>query len=87
MNTDPDPRPGPADEPRYEIRVEGHLSDPLLAAFGGATGERRDDGTTALCLPAGDQAALHAALRTVRDLGLTLRCVARCDPRPPDAGP
>ncbi len=74
----------PSREPHYEIRVEGHLSDQLVATFADATSERRTDGTTALRLPAGDQAALHAALRTVRDLGLTLRCVARHDARSAD---
>lgn len=86
MTDTPHPSADGAPEARYEIRVEGHLSDPLLAAFVGATSVRRADGSTALCLPAGDQAGLHAALRTVRDLGLTLRCVARCPaghPRPP----
>ena len=73
--------------PRYEIRVEGHLSDPLLDAFAGATSERCADGSTAIRLPAGDQAAIHAALRTVRDLGLTLRCVVRLDARPPRTDP
>jgi hypothetical protein len=53
----------------------------LVAAFPDATGRHRPDGTTALCVPVADQAALHAVLRTVRDLGLTLRHVARCDPR------
>lgn len=87
MTHAPDHHPDPDQEPRYEIRVEGYLSDRLVAAFGDAAGEWRDDGTTALRLPTGDQAALHAALRTVRDLGLTLRCVTRADPRsqgPPD---
>ena len=65
-------------EPRYELRVEGHLSDPLVAAFPNATGRHRPDGTTVLCVTVADQAALHAVLRTVRDLGLTLRHVARC---------
>lgn len=80
MTDTPDPSADGAHEARYEIRVEGHLSDALLAAFVGATSERRADGSTTLVLPAGDQAALHAALRTVRDLGLTLRCVARFPP-------
>ena len=83
MTEPPVPSADGAYDARYEIRVEGHLSDPLLAAFAGATSERRADGSTTLVLPAGDQAALHAALRTVRDLGLTLRCVARCPPDRP----
>jgi hypothetical protein len=80
MTNELEPQTTSPREPRYEIRVEGHLSEALIAAFIGATAERRSDGTTALRLPAGDQAALHAALRTVRDLGLTLRCVARYPP-------
>ncbi len=83
MTDTPHPSADGAPEARYEIRVEGHLGDSLLAAFAGATSECRADGTTALRLPAGDQAALHAALRTVRDLGLTLRCVARYPPGRP----
>lgn len=83
MTDTPHPSAGDAADARYEIRVEGHLSEALIAAFAGATAERRRDGSTALRLPAGDQAALHAALRTVRDLGLTLRCVARYPPGAP----
>ena len=79
----PDSHPAHDHAPRYEIRVEGHLSDRLIAGFPDATSERRSDGTTALHLPARDQAALHAVLRSVRDLGLTLLSVTRCDPRTP----
>lgn len=65
----------------YEIRVESHLSDRLITAFPDAAARHLCDGTTLLRVPIADQAALHAVLRTVRDLGLTLRHVALCDPR------
>ena len=62
-----------AQEPgRYEIRVEGHLTDRWAAWFDGMTLTRQDDGTTALQGPVADQSALHGLLRKVNDLGLPL---------------
>ena len=81
MSNAPDARATFHCKARYEIHVESHLSDRLIAAFPDATARHRPDGTTMLCVPISDQAALHAVLRTVRDLGLTLRHVALCDPR------
>jgi len=61
------------DEPRlYEIRIEGHLDNRWADWFGGMTLTLADNGDTLLSGPVVDQAALHALLKKVRNLGLTL---------------
>ena len=65
---------------RYEIRVQGRLEPRWAAWFEGMTLAPGDDGTTAICGPVVDQAALHGLLRKVRDLGLPLLAVTPVDP-------
>ncbi len=57
---------------RYEIRVQGHLGPRWACRFDGMNLTAADDGTTVICGPVVDQAALHGLLQTVRDLGITL---------------
>ncbi len=62
----------------YQIRVQGHLSDNWAYWFDGLALENRSNGDAVLTGPVPDQAALHAILNHIRDLGLTLvalRCV------------
>ena len=56
----------------YEIRIKGHLSDRWVDRFEGMTFVHESDGTTVLCGPLADQAALHGLLNGIRDLGLAL---------------
>lgn len=56
----------------YQIRLKGHLDDDWNDWFGGVTVTPQDDGTTLLTCHVADQAALHALLRQIRDLGLSL---------------
>ncbi|MEL6612797.1 MAG: hypothetical protein AAFQ53_11930 [Bacteroidota bacterium] len=58
----------------YEIRVRGHLDARWGERFA-LTQEA--EGTTRLVGPVADQAALHALLRAVRDLGIPLLSVVR----------
>lgn len=63
----------------YRIRLEGHLPDRYSSWFEPLTARRRTDGITVLEGPV-DQPALHALLRKIRDLGLTLVSVERFHP-------
>ena len=56
----------------YEIRVAGHLSDRRCRAFEPFEVRRLPDGTTSLLVTVRDQAALHALVARVRDLGIEL---------------
>jgi hypothetical protein len=67
MSTGQDHEPG-----LYEIRVRGHLESRWAAWFEGMTLTRESDGTTTICGPVVDQAALHGLLQTLRDTGLPL---------------
>ena len=74
---------------RYEIRVKGHLDARWAAWFDGLTLTHGCDGTTIICGPVADQAALHGLLQRIRDLGLPLvsvNHVAPGDPEAPAAG-
>jgi hypothetical protein len=62
---------------RYEIRVAGRLSARWAAHFSGMAMTAEATGMTLLEGPVEDQAALHALLRKVRDLGLDLVSVTR----------
>jgi len=53
----------------YELRVRGHLDHRWSEWFGDVTLTHESDGTTTLCGPVVDQAALHSLLIKVRDLG------------------
>jgi len=64
----------------YEIRIKGHLSDRWADWFEGMTFTHESDGTTALCGPLADQAALHGLLNGIRDLGLVLISVQQISP-------
>ncbi len=73
----------PADSRGYEIRVGGRLDPRWADWFDGMTLTHADDGSTVLAGGVLDQAALHGALRKVRDLGLPLLAVTRLDPDEP----
>lgn len=69
----------------YQIKIEGHLGDQWTEWFGGLTITLEEDGHTLLTGPVVDQAAMHALLRKVRDLGMTLISVNRVEPGREDA--
>ncbi len=77
MPRPPAPNPRPSRSDRYEIRVDGHLSDRWADSFPGLRLRRDADGTTVLIGEPIDQAALHGVLRRIRDLGLPLLSVQR----------
>lgn len=56
----------------YLIRVRGHLDERWFSWFDGLTITLTDDGETRIIGTALDQAALHALLTPIRDLGLEL---------------
>ena len=65
-----------ANPARYEIRVRGHLSETLLAAFPGLYGEAQG-ADTVLSGELPDQAALFGVLAQIETLGLELLEVRR----------
>jgi hypothetical protein len=69
---------------RYEIRVKGHLDSRWSDRFEGLIFTYESNGTTRLCGPVVDQAALHGLLRNIRDLGLTLISVVWVNPERQD---
>jgi hypothetical protein len=81
MSTDPQHNPG-----RYEIRLKGHLDSRWAAWFDGLSLTNSSDGTTIICGPVADQAALHGLLQKVRDLGLPLISITQAEPGQP-SGP
>ena len=68
----------------YQITVKGHLDKRWADWFEGLTITLEDNGETLLTGPVVDQAALHALLRKVRDLGLPLLSVNRVKPEQAD---
>lgn len=56
----------------YVIVVDGHIDDRRAHWFNGLTLTRLPAGQTQLTGPVADQAALHAVLNRIRDLGLNL---------------
>ena len=70
---------------RYEIRLRGHLDSRWAAWFDGLSLTNESDGTTVICGPVVDQAALHGLLQKVRDLGLPLVSVTQVEPDQPHA--
>ncbi len=64
---------------RYEIRVAGHLTDRRARSFEAVAVSRIADGSTAFEVLVADQAALHAVISGVRDLGLELLEVRRLE--------
>jgi hypothetical protein len=74
------------DEPGlYEIRLKGHLDNRWADWFEGLSFTHDSDGTTILCGPVVDQAALHGLLKKARDLGIPLLSVMRVEPGQVDA--
>ena len=64
----------------YEIRLKGHLDARWVKWFDGLTITLEEGGDTVLTGPVVDQAALHALLKKVRDLGLPLLSVNPVEP-------
>jgi len=56
----------------YQIRVTAHLDERWFRWFEGLTIALSPDGETIITGSALDQAALHAVLNRIRDLGLEL---------------
>ena len=66
--------------PIYEIRLRGHLNEGRTWRFEGLTMTLLPEGDTLLCGPVVDQAALHAILSRIRDMGVDLIYVQRIEP-------
>jgi hypothetical protein len=82
MNDMPAKQHGPG---QYQLRIGGHLNSSWSDWFEGMVLTQEDDGTTTLCGPVVDQAALHGLLEKVRDIGATLMAVNLLeDPGPKD---
>jgi hypothetical protein len=71
---------GPAEPPRYELRVQGVLDPSWSAWFDGLRITSDEPGQTTIAGPVADQAALHGLLAKIRDLGVPLLSVRRVDP-------
>jgi hypothetical protein len=82
ISTGPQHSPG-----RYEIRLRGHLDSRWAAWFDGLSLSNENDGTTIICGPVADQAALHGLLQKVHDLGLPLVSVTPVQPGQPQRPP
>lgn len=63
----------------YEIRIQGHLEYRWANWFEGFTTQLSENGETLLTGWV-DQAALHGALKKVRDLGMLLLSVRHVEP-------
>ncbi len=75
------------DTATYEIRIRSELGDAWSDWFTGLRQLSRRDGDTVL-VGVLDQAALHAVLRRIRDLGLPLISVSRVEmPGTPPTAP
>ena len=66
----------------YEIRLKGHLDARWADRFEGLAITLEENGNTLLTGPVIDQAALHALLKKVRDLGIPLISVSPVSPDP-----
>jgi hypothetical protein len=78
---DPGPGPDPGQTTVYQVRVKGHLDDRWADCREGLSVTREESGDTVLTVPVVDQAALHALLRKLRDVGLPLVSI---NPAAPD---
>ena len=76
MTNDNQSRVDPGQPMTYQIRIKGHLGRQWTDWFGGLAITLEDSGDTLLTGALVDQAALHALLRTVRDLGMPLVSVS-----------
>jgi hypothetical protein len=65
---------------QYRIRVRGQLDQGWATYFAGLKLTRCRDGTTLLCGPVADQAALHGLLQRLGGLGLPILEVRCLDP-------
>lgn len=63
--------------PIYQVTLTGHLGYQWADWFDGMTITLQENGDTLLTGPLRDQAALHALLTKVRDLGMPLVSVIR----------
>jgi hypothetical protein len=63
----------------YRIRVRSHLDERWFRWFDGLTITLTEEGETLITGAALDQAALHALLSRIRDLGLELITVQQLD--------
>lgn len=63
-------------QPKYEIRVKGHLDERWMRYFEGLEILLQADGETTVT-GLMDQSALHGILNRIRDLGLELISVQR----------
>ena len=68
---------------KYKIRIKGHMDTEWADWFDDLQIIHENDGTTTLCGPLPDQAALHSILRRIRDLNLQLLSVkqVKLDPK------
>jgi hypothetical protein len=64
----------------YQFRIKGHLGQQWTDWFGGLTITLEENGETLLTGPVVDDAALHALLKKVRDLGMPLLSVNCVEP-------
>jgi hypothetical protein len=69
-------RPDPERSRTYQVRIAGHLEQHWTAWFEGFVITLEANGETLLTGTVVDQAALHGALKKVRDLGLPLISVS-----------
>lgn len=88
----PTSAPGPSGAqntpvPRYEIRVDGRLPARWSAWFDGLSVVTDDDGTTTICGPVADQAALHGLIQKLRDVGIPLVSLTQVVPDAPAQQP
>jgi len=77
----------PPDRQRFRLRVRGQLPPDWGDWFDGFSLAYTPDGATLLTSPPIDQAALHGALATIRDLGLYLEAVIPVTPDSPGSYP
>ena len=73
-------KPGPSGTSGFQVRTKGRISDRWSGWFEGMVLVHDTDGTTVICCPSIDQAALHGLLTKVRDLGLQLISVTPIGP-------
>ena len=85
MSNERNPKTDPSQPMVYQIRIKGHLGSGWTDWFGGLSITLEDNDATLLTGPVVDQAALHALLRKVRDLGVPLISVIRVEPGHADA--
>jgi len=74
-----DAHQGDAGGPQYVISVKGHLDPRWASSFDGMTLTPVGDGTTTIRGPVVDQAALHAVLHKLGDIGIPLISLTRLD--------